>query len=160
MRYLVTIILAVLLLTSTASGKPSRATCPEVSDFECLVDNSLRLYSEDFAQWWEIYHLAAAKAKKCMEVGRFLRLWLGNTDGEMAQSLSSDTTEILVTNANCFFEALFTLPEKERADIVDRYCPIQAPGPILSALREATANPRFEPSAQKLIDRVENKECI
>ena len=160
MTFLRLVLLALLILPSLAYSASS--TCPEVSDYGCLVKNSLQVYQEDFEQWWEIYNHTAAKAKKCenfKDVTLFLRLWSGNTDGEMAEGLFSDTEEILTKNNRCFFEGLLGLPKYERGTFISHYCPLTEPESIANALKQATKNPRYKFMATKLLQRVEGEQC-
>jgi len=160
MRYLRLVLLTLLIQPSLAFSASS--TCPEVSDYGCLVKNSLQVYREDFEQWWKIYNHTAAKAKKCenfKDVTLFLRLWSGDTDGEMAEGLASDTEEILTKNNRCFFEGLLGLPKQERAAFISHYCPLTEPEPIAKALKQAMKNQRYKSMAIQLLHRAEGEQC-
>lgn len=136
--------------------------CPTISDYGCLVKNSLQVYREDFEQWWNIYNYTAAKAKRCRnykDVTLFLRLWSGDTDGEMAEGLVSDTEEILTTNNRCFFEGVLGLPKEERSAFISSYCPLTEPEPIAKALKQAAKNPLYKSMAKQLLRRVEGEQC-
>lgn len=160
MKSLRLLLLALLIQpTLTFSGS---STCPEVTDYECLVKNSLQVYREDFEQWWKIYNHSAAKAKTCRnfkEVTLFLRLWSGDTDGEMAEGLASDTEEILTKNSRCFFEGLLGLPKQERVAFISHFCPLTEPEPIAKALKLTMKNPRYKSIATQLLHRVEGEQC-
>lgn len=154
-----TFLLITLLIQPNLAFSASNI-CPEVSDYLCLVKNSLQVYREDYNQWWKIYHYTADRAKKCKrveDVTLFLRLWSGTTDGEMAEGLSGDTEEILIKNTECFFEGLLGLPEQERNSIISDYEPLTEPEPIVKALRNAMKNPRYKPIATQLFQRVKGK---
>ena len=160
MRLLRIVLLVILIQPSLAISASS--TCPEVSDYGCLVKNSLQVYREDFEQWWKIFNHTAAKAKKCenlKDVTLFLRLWSGNTDGEMAEGLASDTEEILTKNNQCFFEGLLGLPKQERAVFISHYCPLTEPEPIAKALKQAIKKTRYKSMATQLLRRVEGGQC-
>jgi len=150
------------LLFHSGFAFPASSTCPEVSDYACLVKNSLQVYQEDFEQWWKIYHHAATKAKKCQnfnDVTLFLRLWSGSTDGEMAESLATDTEEILINNHRCFFEGMLGLPKQEMAALITRFCPLTEPEPILTALKQVMKNARYRPIAAQLLQQIEMRQC-
>lgn len=126
------------------------------------MKNSLRVYQEEYEQWWKIYHHTMAKARKCTnpeDVTLFLRLWSGQTDGEMAEGLSSDTEDILAGNYACFFDGFLGLPAGERAALVAHFCPLGGPETIAKSLRQALKNPRYEASAKEILQRVESKQC-
>lgn len=150
-------------LIQSIPALPASSTCPEVSDYECLVKNSIPLYQEDFEQWWKIYHHTAAKAKKCenfKDVTLFLRLWSGSTDGEMAEGLVTDTEEILTSNSQCFFEGMLGLSKQEiAAFIAHYYCPLTEPEPIVKALKQALENTRYRHIAAQLLQLIEEKQC-
>lgn len=149
-------------LIQSIPALPASSTCPEVSDYECLVKNSIPLYQEDFEQWWKIYHHAAAKAKKCenfKDVTLFLRLWSGSTDGEMAEGLVTDTEEILISNSQCFFEGLLGLSKEEIAAFITHYCPLTEPELIVKALKQALENARYRHIAAQLLHEVEGEQC-
>ncbi|MBX3617885.1 hypothetical protein [Nitrosomonas sp.] len=114
----------------------------------------MQVYQEDAEQWWKIYHHTAAKAKKCenfIDVTLFLRLWSGGTDGEMAEGLTTDTEEILITNSPCFFEGLLELSKVEIAAFITHYCPLTEPGLIVKALKQALENARYRHIAAQLL---------
>lgn len=141
---------------------PASSTCPEVSDYECLVKNSLQVYQEDFEQWWKIYHHTAAKAKKCEnlnDVTLFLRLWSGSTDGEMAEGLATDTEKILIKNSRCFFEGALGLSNQEMAALITRFCPLTEPESLVTALKQAMENARYRSIAEQLLQQIEEKQC-
>lgn len=140
-----------VLLIQPMPAFPASNTCPEVSDYECLVRNSLQVYQENFEQWWKIYHHTAAKAKKCEnfnDVTLFLRLWSGGTDGEMAEGLATDTEETLINNHRCFFEGMLRLPKQEMAALITRFCPLTEPEPIVTTLKQAMENARYRHIAE------------
>ena len=150
------------LLFQSSIAFPASSTCSEVSDYECLVKNSIQLYQEDFEQWWKIYHHAAAKAKKCenfKDVTLFLRLWSGSTDGEMAEGLVTDTEEILISNSQCFFEGMLGPSKQEIAAFITHYCPLTEPESIVTALKQALENPRYGHIAAQLLHEVEGEQC-
>lgn len=160
MRYSGIFLLVFVFHSSFAFSTSS--TCPEVSDYECLVKNSLQVYQEDAEQWWKIYHHTAAKAKKCEnfnDVTLFLRLWSGSTDGEMAEGLATDTEEILTTNSSCFFEGMLGLSKQEIAAFTTHYCPLTEPESIVTALKQALENPRYGHIAAQLLHQVEGEQC-
>lgn len=160
MRYLHFFLLA--LVFHSDSAFPASSTCPEVTDYVCLVKNSLQVYQEDHEQWWKIYHHAAAKAKKCKnfdDVTLFLRLWSGGTDGEMAEGLVSDTDEILAKNSPCFFEGALGLSKQEMAALITHYCPLTEPEPIVEALKQAMKNAHYQHIAAQLLQQIEEKPC-
>jgi len=141
---------------------PASSTCPEVSDYACLVKNSLQVYQEDAEQWWKIYHHTATKAKKCEnfnDVTLFLRLWSGGTDGEMAEGLATDTEEILIKNSRCSFEGVLGLSKQEMAAFITHYCPLTEPEPIVEALKQAMKNARYRHIAAQLLQQIEEKQC-
>ena len=143
-----------ILLLQPIPAFPASSTCPEVSDYACLVKNSLQVYQEDYEQWWKIYHHTAAKAKKCEnlnDVTLFLRLWSSGTDGEMAEGLITDTDEILAKNSRCFFEGALGLSKQEMASLITHYCPLIEPEPIVKALKQAMKNARYEHIAEQLL---------
>lgn len=151
-----------ILLFHSSFAFPASNTCPEVSDYECLVKNSLQVYQENFEQWWKIYHHAAAKAKKCEnfnDVTLFLRLWSGGTDGEMAEGLITDTDEILAKNSPCFFEGMLGLSKQEMAALITHYCPLTESEPIVKALKQAMENARYGHIAEQLLQQIEEKQC-
>lgn len=152
MRFLYFLLLALLFHSSFAFSASS--TCPEVSDYACLVKNSLQVYQEDHEQWWKIYHHTAAKAKKCenfSDITLFLRLWSGGTDGEMAEGLTADTEEILINNSQCFFEGLLGLSKEEKAAFITHYCPLTEPELVVKALKQALENARYRHIAAQLL---------
>ncbi len=160
MRFLYFLLLALLIQPIPAF--PASNTCPEVSDYACLVKNSMQVYQEDHEQWWKIYHYTAAKAKKCEnfdDVTLFLRLWSGGTDGEMTESLAADTEEILINNHRCFFEGVLGLPKQEMAALITRFCPLTEPEPIVTALKQAMENARYRFIAAQLLQQIEEKQC-
>ncbi|MBS0498391.1 MAG: hypothetical protein JSR51_12195 [Proteobacteria bacterium] len=160
MRYLHFSLLILLFHSGFAFSASS--TCPEVSDYECLVKNSLQVYQEDAEHWWKIYHHTAAKAKKCEnfnDVTLFLRLWSGGTDGEMAEGLATDTEEILINNHRCFFEGVLGLPKQEMAALITRFCPLTEPEPIVTTLKQAMENARYRHIAEQLLQQVEREGC-
>lgn len=160
MRFFHFFLLAFLIQSIPAL--PASSTCPEVSDYECLVENSLQVYQEDAEQWWKIYHHAAARAKKCEnfnDVTLFLRLWSGSTDGEMAEGLATDTEEILNKNSPCFFEGMLGLSKQEIAAFITHYCPLTEPEPIVKGLQQAMENPRYRDIAAQLLQKIEGKQC-
>lgn len=145
--------LLTLLIQSTPVF-PASSTCPEVSDYACLVKNSLQVYQEDHEQWWKIYHHTATKAKKCenfSDITLFLRLWSGGTDGEMAEGLTADTEEILINNSQCFFEGLLGLSKEEKAAFITHYCPLTEPELVVKALKQALENARYRHIAAQLL---------
>jgi hypothetical protein len=150
------------LLFHSSFAFPAPNTCREVSDYECLIKNSLQVYQEDHEQWWKIYHHNAAKAKKCEnfdDVTLFLRLWSGSTDGEMAEGLATDTEEILIKNSRCFFEGALGLSNQEMAALITRFCPLTELEPIVTALKQAMKNARYRPIAAQLLQQIEEKQC-
>ena len=160
MRYHHFFLLTLLFQSSIAFSTSS--TCPEVSDYACLVKNSLQVYQEDAEQWWKIYDHTAAKAKECKnfkDVTLFLRLWSGGTDGEMAEGLAIDTEEILTKNSSCFFEGMLGLSKQEIAAFITHYCPLTAPEPIVKALQQAMKNRRYRDIATQLLQQIEEKLC-
>lgn len=151
-----------ILLFHSSFAFPASSTCPEVSDYACLVKNSMQVYQEDHEQWWKIYHHTAAKAKKCEnfdDVTLFLRLWSGSTDGEMAEGFAIDTEEILINNHRCFFEGTLGLPKQEMAVLITRFCPLTEPEPIVTALKQAMKNARYRSIAAQLLQQIEEKQC-
>lgn len=151
-----------VLLTQPNLAFSASSICPEVADYGCLVKNSLQVYQEDFEQWWKIYHYTAAKARRCAnikDITLFLHLWSGETDGEMAEGLSSDTEEIIIKNSRCFFEGLSGLPAQEREAFISRFCPLTEPEPITKALKQAMKISRYKPMATQLLQRVEGAQC-
>lgn len=160
MRFLYFFLL--VLLFQSIPAFPASGTCPEVSDYACLVKNSMQVYQEDHEQWWKIYHHAAAKAKECEnfdDVTLFLRLWSGDTDGEMAEALSTDTEEILAKSNQCFFEGMLALPKQEMTALVTRFCPLTEPEPIVTALQHAIENARYRPIATQLLQQIAQNQC-
>ncbi|MBK7491936.1 MAG: hypothetical protein IPI17_08040 [Nitrosomonas sp.] len=122
----------------------------------------MQVYHEDHEQWWKIYHHTAAKAKKCEnldDVTLFLHLWSGSTDGEMAESLATDTEEILIKNSSCFFEGALGLPKQEMAALIARFCPLTEPEPIVTVLKQAMENSRYRPIAAQLFQQIEEEQC-
>jgi hypothetical protein len=155
MRYRRLLLLALLLQPCLAFS--ASKTCPKVSDYECLVKNSLQVYREDHDHWWDIYNYTAEKAKTCKsfkDVTLFLRLWSGETDGEMAEGLDEDTEEILVKNGKCFFEGMLGLADQERAALLSRFCPPPV-APVLKPLKQAAKNPRYKSVAPQLLARID-----
>lgn len=151
-----------ILLSQSIPAFPASSPCPEVSDYACLVKNSMQVYQQDYEQWWKIYHHAAAKAKRCEnfnDVSLFLRLWSGGTDGEMTEALSTDTEEVLINNNQCFFEGMLGLSKQEMAALVARFCPLTEPGPIVKALNQAMKNARYRDIAAPLLQQIEEKQC-
>lgn len=162
MRYSYSGIFLLVFVFHSSFAFSTSSTCPEVSDYECLVKNSIPLYQEDAEQWWKIYHHTAAKAKNCEnfnDVTLFLRLWSGGTDGETAEGLATDTEEILTTNSSCFFEGMLGLSKQEIAAFITHYCPLTAPEPIVKALKQALENPRYRHIAAQLLHEVEGEQC-
>lgn len=154
--------LLLILLIQPIPALPASSTCPEVSDYECLVKNSLQVYQEDHEQWWKIYHHTSTRAKKCEnfnDVTLFLRLWSGSTDGEMAEGLAIDTEEILIKNSRCFFEGMLGLPKQEMAALITRFCPLTEPEPIVTALKQAMKNARYGHIAEQLLQQAEREGC-
>jgi hypothetical protein len=149
------LLLLVLLLQPCLAFSASR-TCPKVEDFECLVEHSLEVYREDYNHWWDIYYYTLNKAKTCKnfkDVTRYLRLWSGKTDGEMAEGLIEDTEEILVKSSKCFFEGVLGLTEQERAPIL-RLCPPPT-APVIKSLKQAARNPRYKSVAPQMLARID-----
>lgn len=116
----------------------------------------MQVYGEDPEQWWKIYNYTATKALKCKsikEVALFLRLWLGDTDGEMSEGLGSDSLEILTKNKQCFFDGVLGMPLKDREKFIARFFVLDDDEPIyFDALKEAMKNPRYKSIAQKMLN--------
>jgi len=49
MRFLYFFLL--VLLSQSIPAFPASGTCPEVSDYACLVKNSMQVYRENYEQW-------------------------------------------------------------------------------------------------------------
>jgi hypothetical protein len=160
MRYLILVILALLIQPTVAFSAPS--TCPNVSDFGCLVKNSRKVFIEDYDQWWKIYNYAAEKAEKCTnykDASIFFRLWSGYTDGEMSEMLFATTENILTNNNQCFFEGWLGLPAKERAAFISKFCPMIDREKTINVLKQAMKNPRYKSMATQLLRRTEGEQC-
>jgi len=160
MRYFSLVILICLIQPALAFSAP--ATCPNVSNFGCLVKNSRKVFLEDYDQWWKIYNYAAEKAEKCTnykDTSLFFRLWSGYTDGEMSESLFTDTGKILAKNSQCFFEGWLGLPAKERTAFISQFCPMEGREKIINILKQAMKNPRYKFMATQLLRRAEGVQC-
>jgi hypothetical protein len=137
--------------------------CPSVSDYSCLVRNSLALYRENHERWWSIYRGEFEKAKVCRsyrDIQGFLELWAGETDGEMAEALTENTGQLMAENPKCFFEGALLLSKQAKAKLVQNFCPWLEPTPqVLATLKPYARNRRFRSLAKPLVARIIDNKC-
>lgn len=154
MRFLY--ILFFLFFLQPATSHSASETCPQISDYNCLIKNSIKVYGEDPEQWWKIYDYTSTKALKCTnikDVTLFLRLWLGVTDGEMSEGLERDSLKILTKNKPCFFDGVLGMSLKDRSNFIARFIIIDDDEPAyFDALKEAMKNPRYKSIAIKMLN--------
>lgn len=150
-------------ITTYSAVAATDSPCPIISDFQCLVRHSIDVYDNDYEHWWSIYHAGFEKAWNCRsisDVTTLLTLWSGHTDGEMAESLTEDTSKLLISKPQCFFDGALLLRPTELTTLADRFCPWAEPkSAFVAVLREYANRPNYTHLAAPLLKRVENDEC-
>lgn len=95
-------------------------------DFACLANDSINLYEQNPQLWWDIYRDTSLLAKDCKsvdEVAKFLMLWAGEVDGELAQAYYDDTDFVIQNHPSCFFKAFKKSTENVQAGFFSKWCP-------------------------------------
>lgn len=154
-----------LLFINTANAKVRTAPlCKSISDTKCFVKNSEGIYRSNPNKWWEYYKYNASAAKGCKSkasMSSFLTVWSAYTDGEMAESLSADTENILLnTDQKCFLEGMLLLNTNQQNALLSKFCPVDGDNEkILAKLKMNAKNQRYVQISKALIDRINSKTC-
>ena len=147
--------------SATAATPPS--LCPSVSNFPCLVSHSFAVYEHSAEHWWAIYNAGFRVAFACRKVddaARFLALWGGQTDGEMAEGLIDDSGKFLVAKPQCFFDAVLQLRPTARDALLTRFCLwVEPTDELKGVLRGYAQKEKYKRIAMPLLKRVKSREC-
>lgn len=88
---------------------------------DCLMENAEELYSTNNPLFWDILNKAAERAQDCKslsDVTQFMKIVRIPRDGAFAEYFDEKIENFCISNSNCFFEALASMPKDDQISII------------------------------------------